>query len=77
MRVAEFDRQTDKKRLFFIDILESIAIFFVLSYHGTNYSFEFLQDRGNVLFYFRYYLRTILSCCVPLFFFANGYLLLI
>jgi len=76
MQAAVFDRQTDKKRLYFIDLLESIAIFFVLSYHGTNYSYGFLQDRGNVLFYFRYYLRTILSCCVPLFFFANGYLLL-
>lgn len=48
----------------------------VLSYHGTNYSYNFLQDSNNILFYLRYYFRTILSCCVPLFFFANGFLLL-
>lgn len=63
-------------RLYFIDLLESIAIFLVLAYHGTNYEYSFLEDSGNVLFYLRYYFRTILSCCVPLFFFANGYLLL-
>ena len=47
----------------------------VLSYHGTNYSYNFLQGSNNILFYLRYYFRTILSCCVPLFFFANGFLL--
>lgn len=73
MQVAEFDRQT---RLFFVDLLESVAIFLVLSYHGTNYSYDFLIDSNNAMFYFRYFFRTILSCCVPLFFFANGFLLL-
>lgn len=69
--------QTDKQtRLFFVDLLESLAIFLVLSYHGTNYSYDFLQDSNNVPFFFRYFFRTILSCCVPLFFFANGFLLL-
>jgi len=69
--------QTDKQtRLYFVDLLESLAIFLVLSYHGTNYSFYFLQDSNNVPFFFRYFFRTILSCCVPLFFFANGFLLL-
>ena len=56
-------------------MLESIAIFFVLAYHGTNYNYNFLQD-NEVVFFIRYYFRTILSCCVPLFFFANGFLLL-
>ncbi len=63
-------------RIYFVDLLESIAIFLVLSYHGTNYSCDFLQDSDNILYYVRYFLRTILSCCVPLFFFVNGYLLL-
>ena len=48
----------------------------VLSYHGTNYNFNFLQDSSSILFYLRYYFRTILSCCVPIFFFTNGFLLL-
>lgn len=65
--------QTDRQ--YYIDLVESIAIFFVLSYHGTNYDYNFLQDSESVLFYIRYFVRTILSCCVPLFFFANGYLL--
>lgn len=73
MQAAQFDRQT---RLFFIDLLESIAIFLVLSCHGTNYNYGFLQDSNNIIFYLRYYFRTILSCCVPLFFFVNGFLLL-
>lgn len=63
-------------RLYYIDLLESIAIFLVLAYHGTNYEYGFLEDSKNVLFYLRDYFRTMLSCCVPLFFFANGYLLL-
>ncbi len=67
------DRPT---RLYFVDLLESIAIFMVLSYHGTNYVYDFLQDSNNIIFYLRYYFRTILSCCTPLFFFVNGFLLL-
>lgn len=64
----------EKKRFFHIDLLESIAIFFVVIYHSTLYSFNFLQD-NSILNYFLYFIRTILSTCVPLFFFANGYLL--
>ena len=65
-----------KERLNYIDLLESIAILFVILYHSTNYSFSFIKDTSNVLCYFRYFFRAILSCCVPLFFFANGYLIL-
>ena len=62
-------------RLTFIDLMESIAIFFVISYHSTAYSFDFISE-GSFLNYLSYFLRTILSTCVPIFFFANGYLLL-
>lgn len=64
----------EKKRLCHIDLLESIAIFFVVLYHSTFYSFDFMQN-GSVINYLLYFGRTILSTCVPLFFFANGYLL--
>lgn len=64
----------DKKRLSHIDLLESIAIFFVIAYHSTIYSFDILQD-SSAINYLLYFSRTILSTCVPLFFFANGYLL--
>ncbi len=62
-------------RLVHIDLLESVAIFFVISYHATQYSFDFLNN-GSVVDYLLYFFRTILSTCVPIFFFANGYLLL-
>ena len=62
------------KRLAHIDILEFIAIFFVILYHSTLYSYDFLME-CKFTHYVLYYFRTILSTCVPLFFFANGYLL--
>ena len=62
------------KRINHIDLLETLAIFFVLIYHCTLYSFDFMEN-GSVLNYLRYFSRAILSTCVPLFFFVNGYLL--
>ena len=63
-----------KKRLLHIDLLESIAIFFVILYHSTIYNYDIIKN--NSLFnYFLYFGRAILSTCVPLFFFTNGYLL--
>ena len=64
-----------KGRLSHIDLLESIAIFFVIFYHSTTYFFDFISD-SSASSYLLYFGRTILSTCVPLFFFANGYLLL-
>lgn len=64
----------EKKRFPHIDLLESIAIFFVILYHSTIYFFDITQD-NSILNYLLYFGRTILSTCVPLFFFANGYLL--
>lgn len=57
-----------------IDLLECIAILLVLIYHSTLYSSNILND-PTCTHYARYLFRTILSACVPLFFFANGYLL--
>lgn len=65
---------TESKRWSYIDLLECIAIYFVLVYHTTLYTFDFLNE-GTFLNYFAYFFRTILSTCVPIFFFANGYLL--
>lgn len=66
------DRQT---RQVCIDLLESIAILLVLLYHCITYKYDFLSNESP-LYYFRYLFNTLLSTCVPLFFFANGYLLL-
>lgn len=54
--------------------MKCIAIFLVLVYHSTICFFDFINE-PSVLSYFRYYLRTLLSPCVSLFFFVNGYLL--
>lgn len=64
----------NSKRLTYIDLLESIAIFFVLLYHSRLYATDFLSD-SSISNYISYFSTTILSTCVPLFFFANGYLL--
>ena len=65
----------DKKRYSHIDLLEAIAIFFVILYHVGIYSVDFLKD-PSALIYIRFFFRPILATCVPLFFFSNGYLLL-
>ena len=58
-----------------IDLLEVLGIFFVVAYHSTTYEYSFMKD-GAFIVYLRYFLRGILSTCVPLFFFANGFLML-
>ncbi len=65
---------TEKKRYTHIDLLEVIAISFVLIYHSTLYEYDFLEN-ANALRYASYLFRTILSTCVPMFFLTNGYLL--
>lgn len=57
-----------------IDLLECIAILLVVTYHSLLYSDDIINE-PSILHYIRYFFRTILSTCVPLFFFANGFLL--
>lgn len=64
-----------KKRYYHIDIIETIAMIFVIIYHATMYPKYFISDT-NITSYVGYYISAILSTCVPLFFFTNGYLLL-
>ena len=64
-----------KGRWHYIDLMEFIGIFFVLMYHSTTYSYFWITD-GTISSFVCYYLRAILSTCVPIFFFANGYLIL-
>ena len=63
-----------KQRIPHLDLLESIAIFLVLIYHGTLYDWDILQG-GNAACWIRYFLRTIISASIPIFFLVNGYLL--
>ena len=63
-----------KERSAFIDLMECLAIMLVVAYHGALYPYDH-HDTGGGMEYLNYYLRTISATCVPLFFFANGYLL--
>lgn len=63
-----------KKRLAHIDLLETIAMLWVVLYHGTLYPHRFLETNG-IVDHLLYGFRGIMSTCVPLFFFVNGYLL--
>ena len=64
----------EKRRFFYIDLIKTIAMFFVIFYHSTLFSSNFLSD-ANLRSYVLYFSKTILSTCAPLFFFVNGYLL--
>ena len=62
-------------RLNHIDLLKCLAIYMVLVYHGTLYN-NIVYQNMPVTELLRYFSRSVLSACVPLFFFVNGYLLM-
>lgn len=55
-----------KERYEFIDLLKAMAVFFVIIYHYNNLAIS----------YYNYFFESILSTCVPIFFFANGAMVL-
>ncbi len=65
-----------KPRIAWIDLLETIAIFSVVLCHCTAHIANLPLSEAGAGFYPHYALRSITAVCVPLFFFANGYLLL-
>ncbi len=64
-----------ENRLDFVDLLKAIAIYFVVLYHFYFVSEDFLSESNPVVFA-NYYIKSLLSTCVPVFFFVNGLLLL-
>lgn len=62
-------------RLPHIDLLKCLAISFVLIFHCTLYN-PYVYTFMTKVALMRFFSRSILSSCVPLFFFVNGYLLL-
>lgn len=64
-----------KERYEFIDLLKAIAIFFVIIYHYNNLTINFFETQ-KIISYFNYFFESIVSTCVPIFFFVNGALLL-
>ncbi len=78
--IARCTMSTDRsaalnKRYDFIDLMEFIGIFSVLIYHSLLLHIDFLGDPSPVA-YIQYMFTPLLSACVPLFFFANGFLLI-
>lgn len=65
----------DRIRYDNIDLLEMIGMLFVVLYHAPTIPFNII-GAPSTLAYANYMLRPILSTCVPLFFFANGFLLI-
>lgn len=66
-----------KKRIIYLDILKTIAIFFVCSYHFSwvgNCAFD--VENMNITTYFNRFFIGIWSTCMPLFFMVNGALML-
>lgn len=75
MKNHQISSNQTQSRIHWIDCIEVIAIYFVVFYHCTIYSYDILSTDSTVTTYFSYYSRTFLSAGVPLFFFINGYLL--
>lgn len=63
------------KRIDSIDLLESIAMFFVIVYHTKSDIPHNVLIEHSVVDSIDYCVRSILSTSVPLFFFCNGFLL--
>lgn len=70
------NKTTTKPRIAWIDLLETIAIFSVVLCHCTAHIANTSLNEASAGFYLHYALRSIVAVCVPLFFFANGFLLL-
>lgn len=64
-----------QKRYDNIDMIEFLGMLFVLVYHSRTVEFNILKN-PNVWTYVNYLIRPILSTGVPLFLFANGFLLI-
>lgn len=64
-----------KNRVFYYDAIKVLAISLVCIYHYNNLNFNIL-DNQNFGVYLNYYVQSISSMAVPLFFMVNGALLL-
>lgn len=61
-------------RIPYIDLMETLAMLFVLTYHLSACRYKFLEEPGMEQLV-NYYLRGFLVCCVPMFLVTNGYLM--
>lgn len=64
-----------KQRLSNLDLMKAMAVLFVMSYHPTRSADFDILTLGTPAQYINYFFMSILSTCVPIFLFVNGYLL--
>ena len=62
------------QRIHYIDLMETLAMLFVVAYHLSNLNYKPMDIPGAEAS-INYYIRCIFVCCVPLFLITNGYLL--
>lgn len=67
-------KTTLSQRIRYIDLMETVAMLFVVAYHLSNLSYK-PMDTPTWEASLNYYLRSFFVCCVPLFLVTNGYLL--
>lgn len=65
-----------KERYFYLDVLKTIAVFFVCLYHFYIGGIIGYSNNLSIANYIERFLFNICSCCVPLFFMLNGALVL-
>ena len=65
----------ETKRITSLDLVKSLAIFFVCFYHYNNFDINILGDKEFTK-YLAYFIKGVAGCGVPLFFMANGAILL-
>lgn len=64
-----------QKRLAALDLIKFLAMFFVVLYHGRYMWINIMKDL-NLKTFCLFFIHTLLSTCVPMFFFVNGFLLI-
>ena len=74
MNVTASESVQKKQRIHYIDLMETVAMLFVVAYHLSNLNYKPLEVSG-VEAGINYYIRCVFVCCVPLFLVTNGYLL--
>ena len=62
------------KRIYYLDLMKSIAIISVVFYHGV---LPQITMTGTMKFYSYYFLQAFAAVATPLFFFVNGFYYLI
>lgn len=64
-----------KNRYHYLDLVKIIAIYLVCFYHFAEINFD-ITTSNAMSTYINYFIKTLLSACVPLFFIVNGALIL-